>query len=140
MLKDTILITIGQISKIGGVVYDATTSFQPEVCVGILTKNAEIPKKRFCEDTKRYNTILRMINVIFSEGFVQGFLKWNDIRNRVDHETGVGGKMQKWFGAVHLAMYGGNNVRPYNDVVDSDDNNDDNTNDDQYGTIDTSWP
>jgi hypothetical protein len=78
-----------------------------------------------------------MINVIFSEVFVQGFLKWNDIRNRDDHETSVGSKMQKWFGAVHLPMYGGDNVRPDNDLLDSDDNNDNNTNDDHYGTIDT---
>jgi hypothetical protein len=77
-----------------------------------------------------------MINVILSEGFVEGFLKWNDIQNRDDHETGDDGKMQKWFGAVHLAMYGGNNVRPDSDVVDIDDNYDDNRNDDQYGIID----
>jgi hypothetical protein len=78
-----------------------------------------------------------LINVIFSEDFVQGFLKWNDQRNIDDHETGVGGNMQKRFAAVHLAMYGGDNVRPDNDVIDSDDNNDQNRNDDLYGTIDT---
>jgi hypothetical protein len=66
-----------------------------------------VQKKRACADTKRYNTIVRLIYVIFSEGFVQGFLKWNDQRNRDDHETGVGGKIQKRFTAVHLAMYGG---------------------------------
>jgi hypothetical protein len=78
-----------------------------------------------------------LINVIFREGFVKGFLKWKGQRNRDDHETDVGGKMQKWFGAVYLAMYGGDNVRPDNDVINSDDNNGDNRNDDQYGTIDT---
>jgi hypothetical protein len=50
---------------------------------------------------------------------------------------GVGGKMQRWFAAVHLAMYGGDNVGADNDIIDSDDNKDDNSNDDVYGTIDT---
>ena len=33
-------------------------------------------------------------NVIFSEAFVEGFLKWNDQQKRDNHEAGVGGKMQ----------------------------------------------
>jgi hypothetical protein len=44
MMKDAILITIGQLSKIGGVVNDATSSLQPEGGVGFKTKGAVIPK------------------------------------------------------------------------------------------------
>ena len=92
MVKDTILITMGQLSKIGVVVNDGNNILPTTTTVaaaGVVGGDT----KRY--DTKRYNTIVRLINVIFSEGFVQGFLKWNDQRNRDDHETGVGGKMQR---------------------------------------------
>jgi hypothetical protein len=59
MVKYTILITIGKLSKIRVEVNDATNSVSPEGGAGCDTKRA-------CGDTKRYNTIVRLINVIFS--------------------------------------------------------------------------
>jgi hypothetical protein len=88
------------------------------------------------ETEKRHNTIIRLINVIFSEGYIEGFLKWNDQRTRFDHETGVGGKMQRWFSEVHDAMYTVNNSGTEYDVIDNYDNNDDSNNTDEYGKID----
>ncbi|KAG7340681.1 hypothetical protein IV203_024224 [Nitzschia inconspicua] len=51
------------------------------------------------------NTIVRLGNVIFSHGFIQGLMKWNNHRKRADHETGVGGTMDRFFVQVHTAMY-----------------------------------
>ena len=62
----------------------------------------ESQKQEF--NQKRYNTLVRMTNVLFSEEFLQNMLTWNDARSRYDHEIGVGGKMQRFFEDVSKAM------------------------------------
>ncbi|KAG7369850.1 hypothetical protein IV203_027596 [Nitzschia inconspicua] len=42
------------------------------------------------------NTIVRLVNVIFSQGFIQGLMEWNNHRKRADHETGVCGTMDRF--------------------------------------------
>ncbi|KAG7367525.1 hypothetical protein IV203_030196 [Nitzschia inconspicua] len=54
----------------------------------------------------KQNTIVRLVNVIFSQGFIQGLMEWNNHRKRADHETGVGGTMDRFFVQVRTAMYG----------------------------------
>lgn len=64
-----------------------------------------------------------MVNVIFSEALVSGILKWNDKRDRSDYETGVGGKMERWFVDVRKAMYEAR--QPHvDDSISSDDDSD----------------
>jgi hypothetical protein len=45
--------------------------------------------------------------------------------------------MQRWFGEVSEAMYMGTNDVAENEIADSDDSKDDNSNNDVYGKIDT---
>jgi hypothetical protein len=56
---------------------------------------------------KTRNTQIRMLNVIFSEGYREQLLTWNDPRNREAHETGVGGKMQRFLKEVKKEMLAG---------------------------------
>jgi hypothetical protein len=70
MTLEKILITIGQLSKIGVVVHNAKNAITVATAAGCLGKTE-----------KRYNTIVRLINVVFAEGYVDGLLKWNDQRN-----------------------------------------------------------
>jgi len=46
---------------------------------------------------KRYNTVVRLVNVLFSNDFLPLFLTANDCRTRDDYETGVGGQMQRYW-------------------------------------------
>jgi hypothetical protein len=48
----------------------------------------------------RYNTIVRMINVLFSEKYLPAYLASNDNKSREDIETGVGGTMNRFW--THL--------------------------------------
>jgi hypothetical protein len=64
MTLEKILITIGQLSKIGVVVNNATNAITVVTAAGCVG-----------DTEKRYNTIIRLINVIFADGYVDGFLK-----------------------------------------------------------------
>ena len=44
----------------------------------------------------RYNTIVRMINVLFSEKYLQAYLESNNNKTRADIEIGVGGTMDRF--------------------------------------------
>jgi hypothetical protein len=87
MAKDVILFTLARLSSIGEVIDMQKVSSTP------------------VDDKKRYNTLVRLINTIFSEAFITDLLAWNDARNRKEHELGVGGKMQRFFVDVAEVMY-----------------------------------
>ena len=67
---------------------------------------------------KRHNTIIRMINVVFSEKFLPGFLLTNDSKSRNDIETGVGGDMGCFWSYLSDEM---NNSAVQLDELDLDD-------------------
>jgi hypothetical protein len=64
--------------------------------------------------SKRYNTIMRMINVLFSVDFLPQFLESNKNKSRYDFEIGVGGDMSRFWKNVSDEL--SNNI----DVNDSD--------------------
>ena len=76
---------------------------------------------------KRYNTIVRMINVLFSEKYLQAYLNSNDSKSREDIEIGVGGTMGRFW--THLSeemtnstMLVNNNAEMDNGAVQNDNN------------------
>ncbi|KAG7352899.1 hypothetical protein IV203_008947 [Nitzschia inconspicua] len=73
--------------------------------IGSILDNATKIKSPPSHAKRMQNTIVRLVNVIFSHGFIQGLMKWNNHRKRADHETGVGGTMDRFFVQVHTAMY-----------------------------------
>jgi hypothetical protein len=92
---------------------------------------------------KRYNTLVRLINCLFSENHIPRFLKMNDKRDRSDHETGDGGKMQRFFEDVHKALYprddddqSSNSSMSDDDIDDGDSNGSNASLKDPYGMID----
>ncbi|KAG7352829.1 hypothetical protein IV203_008877 [Nitzschia inconspicua] len=83
--------------------------------IGSILDNVIKIKTAPTHDKRMQNTIVRLVNVIFSHGFIQGLMEWNNHRKRADHETGVGGTMDRFFVQVHTAMY----------AIDEDDGEDD---------------
>ncbi|KAG7346442.1 hypothetical protein IV203_005510 [Nitzschia inconspicua] len=92
------------------------TSKMPSAVIRIhLAKNARIAsildvnkvRSVTSHDKRKQNTIVRLVNVLFSERFISGLKNWNDRRTWGDHEIGVGGNnMGRYFVQIHSAMYG----------------------------------
>ena len=78
---------------------------------------------------KRYNTLVRLTNVIFSEDFLPTFLMLNDNHTREDHEVGVGGSMQYFWKDVSLALsaksFDDEEEDPYGEIDHFEEDNDD---------------
>jgi hypothetical protein len=56
----------------------------------------------------RYNTIVWMINILFSEKFLRAYLQSNDSKSRGDIETGVGGTMGRFWSLLSDEMTNNN--------------------------------
>ena len=69
----------------------------------------------------RYNTIVRMINVLFSEKYLQTYLESNNNKTRADIEIGVGGTMDRFW--THLSKEMTNSAVQGNNKDNNDDDN-----------------
>lgn len=106
--------------------------------------NEQLPFASISRDENRkHSTILRLINVLFSKGFCDDFLTWNERRNRADYETN-GGKMERFLGRVKTEMYSielpddadGSDGSTSNGAADIPDSDSDDVVLDQYAVLD----
>ena len=100
-----------------------TLANRSEVSSQVVAKN-----RKYVDHQKqqKFNTVVRLINTLFSDNFKDRLLSWNDSRNRTEQEMGDGSKMQRFFEDAHSFMF----PTEIAEMKEANSDEEDNTNDD----------
>jgi hypothetical protein len=92
-----------------------------------VASRVDAKNRKYVEHQKqrKFNTVVRLINTLFSDPFKDRLLSWNNARNRTEQEMGDGSKMQRLFEDAHSFMFPKEIAEMKEAISDEEDNNSD---------------